>query len=602
MSFSYFIQSFHQKITPKRIWQQIFVLLLLLVIIPLITLGFILIQTSQKALKTSILNDHKEIAIHATGELKEFIESPRKALETIAAILGTLHADPWRQETTIVELALKYPIFGRIASVDQNGHEICSSELGTPLTDRSEDPEFLDTIQGKIYVSDVRISKNRTPLMTLGVPIKNLGKIKGVLIADVNLRRVWDVVDNINCGKSCGVYLIGHKGQLIAHPDKKLILTNTKPPYPAITDELSRGLSGSREMKDNHKKRWLVAYAPIPKINWGLVIFQPLKEAYAFSKIMQAQSWIIILLSILAAIILSLMLARLISRPMNQVIERTQRLARGQFNQTFPIQRKDEIGKFLNTFNKMADELRKARQMERLSIVGKATTAIAHELKNSLVLVKTYIHLLPQRHKEKAFIADFSQVIPKELNSWKTMLQNISDYTKAQQFPMEKLNVNTLINDIISLTKIRFKQKKLHFDINIKDNLPEIHGNMSKLKQVLINLITNAIEAADEGKSIYLSAKTTQKSKSQKTDCIQIKITNAVQKINPESLQKCFEPFFTTKQNGLGLGLSICKEIIKQHGGTIRMDCQNKNTISFITKLPTTEKETSYALRKNYGC
>ena len=88
-----------RRILPKRIWQQIFLILVFIVIIPLIILGVLLLRTSQNAIKTTILRDHKEIAIHTTGKIREHVKGAQGALSTTASILGTLHADPWRQET-----------------------------------------------------------------------------------------------------------------------------------------------------------------------------------------------------------------------------------------------------------------------------------------------------------------------------------------------------------------------------------------------------------------------------------------------------------------------------------------------------------------------
>ena len=115
--------SIYERILPDRIWQQIFIILVVFVVVPLIVLGFFLIRTSQNALKTTVLRDYEQIAVNATGKVEEKIESARQALHVTASILGTLNLDKWRQETTIVELSLRYPIFARIASVDLDGFD-----------------------------------------------------------------------------------------------------------------------------------------------------------------------------------------------------------------------------------------------------------------------------------------------------------------------------------------------------------------------------------------------------------------------------------------------------------------------------------------------
>ena len=580
------------KLFPKRIWQQILLILIILVVCPLVVLGTLLIRTSQNSIKTTVLRDYKQVAINATGRVKESIDSARQALQVTASLLGILHADAWRQETAIVELSLRYPVFRRISSIDLKGMEVATSELGTPLQDRADEEIFKLAKSGEYYVSDVTIAQDHMPILNMAVPIKQLGKVKGVLIAEVNIRGIWNVIDRIQFGKTGKAYLVDQEGRIIAHPDKKLILKGTEPDHSGIIQNVLSGHTESLEVKDKKgKPGYLVAFAPIESLHWGLIIEQSLNEALAFSKVMKTQSWVLIVISIIAAMILSFILASFMSHPMNKLIEATGRLAQGDFDHSFRIRRRDEIGRLLFSFNRMARKLQKAQQEEKLSIVGRAATTIAHELKNSLLLVNTFIQLLPKRHKDKKFIDEFSQTIPRELVSWNKMLKNMMDYSRLEIIPMEYFDINNFLKEIIALAKFRVAQKSIHFDVNITSDLPMISGNADKLKQVFLNLITNSIDATSSGGTILLEARYVESAPAWMTSYVEIRIANSGKGITITNLSRIFEPFYTTKDQGLGLGLSISKEIINQHGGRIGVISERNKGTSFAVQLPAVLQE-----------
>jgi signal transduction histidine kinase len=233
----------------------------------------------------------------------------------------------------------------------------------------------------------------------------------------------------------------------------------------------------------------------------------------------------------------------------------------------------------------MTHKLRKAQEDEKLSIIGKAATARAHELKNSLQLIDTFIKLLPQRQGDKQFIKEFSDTIPKELDSWNTSLKNMMTFSRDFQFPVHELDVNEVIQEIILLAKLKARQQDIHLEIDLEDGLPLVMGNAEKLKQVLLNIVTNALEATPPSGRIVLSTKPFQDVDSRGLCCVDMEITNTGSSIDKNEFNKIFEPFYSTKNGGLGLGLSISKEIIDHHHGTIKVVSANQTT-SFIVRIP----------------
>ncbi len=569
---------------PNRIWHQIFFVLIFMVVIPLVILGTLLITTSKRTIKTSVLRDYKQIAIHATGEVEQSIEGAKHALEVAASILGILQSDIWRQETTLVELALQYPAYRRVSSVDLNGEELATSELGTIFRDWSNEKVFKEAREGNAYISKVRIGADHIPLLIIATPIISLGKTRGVLIGELNIRGIWDIVDSIKFGETGRAYLIDQEGRVIAHPDKKIVFQNNAVISPKVPSAVLQGKSGAIEQKDENSRMWLVSYAPVEGLNWGLIISQLESEAMSFSKVMQHQSWLLIGLSLLATVLISFILARSIRRPIHHLIDGTNRLAKGDYGFSFRIGQRNEIGKLLFSFNRMARKLEKAQRMERLSFVGRAATAIAHELKNSLVLVKTFVQLLPERHQEEKFIKDFSKIIPRELETWNEMLRGIMEYSRNKDFSKELIDVNQMIENVFSLAELRVKQKDIELNLNMNSDIPRVFGNEEKLKQVVLNLVTNAIDATSTGGSITMATELVPMKDASGYE-VELKVIDTGEGMSQEQVSRIFEPFFSTKKNGLGLGLAISQDIVKHHGGVIQVYL-NKFETSFVVRLP----------------
>ena len=240
----------------------------------------------------------------------------------------------------------------------------------------------------------------------------------------------------------------------------------------------------------------------------------------------------------------------------------------------------------LFSFNRMTHKLCKAQKDEKLSIIGKASTAIAHELKNSLQLIDTFIKLLPERQGDKQFIKEFSETIPKELDSWNTSLKNMMTFSRNSRFPINEIDVNEVMRGIISLTRLKAGQLNIQLEVNLGGNLPLIMGNEEKLKQVLLNVITNALEATPYDGQISLSTKFSNDFNPRSFGSVEIEIMNTGEGIERDELNKIFEPFYTTKNGGLGLGLSIVKRVADCHGGKIEVESEVNKGTSFLVHFP----------------
>jgi len=555
------------KWIPRRLWQQIFLIFLGLMIIPLVILGFLLIQISQKTIQNTIDQDLKQIVLHATGEVLEDYEGAYRALDATASILGTLHADAWRQETSLVELSLKYPAFRHVCSVDLKGNPVACSDLENFLPENMKnDLSDCRTDQARC-VSKVYVAEDHLPVMDITVPIRRYGVIDGMLVAQYSLRGIWGVVDQIQFGPQSQATLIDEQGRILACPDKKNILKNKIFDYPPVINDLKQGKNDTRIVRESRGRRMIVAYSPISSLGWGLIVSQPYDCAFAPVNLMHYHCWIIIFFSIALAALVALIIAQWLNYPMQEIIQATRRLSKGDLSVSFPIHRRDEINRLKFAFNHMTVQLKKARQVEKLSMVGKSAASIAHELKNSLVLVKSFVQLIPQRHKEKAFVREATETITRELDGWNAMLRNMMDFAREQMpLSLAPLNVNVLIEEITLLTRLRAQEQQIVFSVEIQENLSLVQGDEMRLKQVLVNLIANAFEATPQKGQIRVRTFTSSLSGHAFAG---FEVSNSGEGIPSDELAKIFDPFFTTKDTGLGLGLAISRDIVHKHQGRL---------------------------------
>lgn len=568
---------------PKKMWAQMAVILVALVGIPLLAMGWLLILQSQNAVKVSVLRDHEQLAVRSADSVAQFFQRPRDLLTSTASILGTLHSDPWREETVLVQLALDQDIFGRLSLIMPDGAEAATSDLGSPLKNFSLDPSFRRALHGAFAMSRVRFADDHMPYVTMAVPVRQLGKVTSVLEAQVSLRGLWGLVDGIRIGRTGRAFVVSARGTLIAHPDKKKVLSNAD-----LSDSLAVSLAlqgrvgGLEEQTDGGRQ--LEAFAPVPGLGWGLVISQSTAEAYAFSDAMKTESWVLILLSVLIAIGVSIAAGYLFVRPLKLLAEKTRLVAEGDFDQHLPVTRQDEMGDLIRAFNRMADHLKRAREAERLTAIGKAATAIAHELKNSLIMASTYIGLLPKRYEDRQFLEKFITVVPQELDNWKMLLRDMSDFSRPSKFDLEALDLYELLENFRPFIGEEIARNRIRLEISAPEGLPAVHGNRQKLKQVLVNLAMNAIDAMPGGGTLRITA---EKAASEEGSAVEIRVEDSGKGIPSDRLKHIFEPFYVKKQNGLGL--AICRGIVEQHGGRIEAESQLGKGSAFIIRLPASE-------------
>lgn len=570
----------------RKLWVRIGIVLLLVVTAPIVALGTLLINTSQNAVSNSVLNDYKQIVIRAASEIDLYIRNPQDILAATVAVISEVYPSPWKEETILVELALQQPSIMYASTIDLSGSELACSSLGSG-TPRYYGPELLSAVSdGRMFVSGIKIFEERVPYMTIAVPIKKMGQPVGALVADVNVRGIWEIIDGITVGYTGRVFMVSRDGTLLAHPDKKRVLRGENFRGRSEVRSVLAGNAGAVESLDREDGEVLSAYAPVRHTGWGVVLTQSRDEAYRFARVMRLQAWAIIVVSELIAVLASVLLGRFFARPIKVLASRMKRVAAGNLDVQIAFSRRDDMGELVRAFNEMTRKLRLARKRERLSAIGEAVASITHELKNSAVSIRAFFKMFVKRHNDEKFIAHFSKLLPEELNRLDRMFQELSDFSSNFALQPARVDVAEVANGVIDVMRDEFSSIGIDIAVHSPEGGVMIDADAGRLKQVFLNLLINAEHAMHRGGKLTVSISEGCSSCAGDPACVTVSFGDTGKGMSREVLERLFEPFHMTTSGGMGLGLTISRKIVELHGGSISVESRlNKGTV-FIVRLP----------------
>jgi signal transduction histidine kinase len=186
----------------------------------------------------------------------------------------------------------------------------------------------------------------------------------------------------------------------------------------------------------------------------------------------------------------------------------------------------------------------------------------------------------------------YTRIIVQEIQRLEKILDRLIDFTKRENVWLQRVNPNDLIEYIIGITEARMREKEITLRVNLGPEMGEIPLDPGRFQQLVLNLVSNAIEASPVGGVIELETGVSIPSdKALKTGMLEsegffeMKIRNNGQVIPTEALQKVFNPFFTTKAQGTGLGLTVTKKIVEDHTVSISVKSDDSGT-EFTIWLP----------------
>jgi signal transduction histidine kinase len=223
---------------------------------------------------------------------------------------------------------------------------------------------------------------------------------------------------------------------------------------------------------------------------------------------------------------------------------------------------------------------------EHLATMGELAAGVAHEIRNPLAGIAGAIEIIskdfPKDHPDREVMEDLRQ----EVRRIEKVLNDLLAYAKPKPPQFGRADLKDTFARTLHLARQQTGLKNVEFSVQVPPDLPAFRMDSEQLHQVLLNLVLNGVQAIEREGKITVAAKIDAPGGPGQADLVEISVSDTGVGIPPESVERIFRPFYTTKRGGTGLGLSLCRRIIRQHGGTLTVESKLGKGSRFIIRLP----------------
>jgi nitrogen fixation/metabolism regulation signal transduction histidine kinase len=232
------------------------------------------------------------------------------------------------------------------------------------------------------------------------------------------------------------------------------------------------------------------------------------------------------------------------------------------------------------------------RQAERLAALGTLAAGMAHEIRNPLSSIKTFVQLLPKKIEKPVFLEKFQRTVPRELNRINALVEDLLDLSRVPKYVYQSTHLKTLLEQALDATDAQLQAGHIQCRCEIADDMPPVRADANQLARAIHNLIRNAIQAMPQGGMLRIIAYFHPGDPSQAepgtagVDQVIVVFEDTGPGISAAEIENIFNPFFTTKDKGTGLGLAITHKVITEHGGQIEVESALGEGSRFVVYLP----------------
>lgn len=478
---------------------------------------------------------------------------------------------------------------------------------------------------GKPYISAPFMTPaNDHPVVMMTAPFVDAqGKFNGLLCGAIDLYKAggfFDVVREAQIGKTGYMYLFAEDRTMIIHPDTARILKrDVAPGVNPLFDEALHGFDGAGDTVNSRGVPMLTAFKRLPATNWILATNYPQREAY--QPIREFMQYYLAALTVvmLACMAVARRIASGIAAPLSSLTQDIHRLAQPGAERRIRFTAHDiaELETLRKAVNALLDEIERreaelnssnerlndaavhaqalAIQAEAANIAKSSFLAnMSHEIRTPMNGILGFMQLLAETELSREQ-ADYVRTMKESTDTLLTLINDILDLSKIEAGRLEleaiPFDLRTAVEGAVLPFVARASEKGLEINMLIRGDVPQtVSGDPTRLKQVIANLVGNAVKFTARGEVVVAVERCAER--------IRFSVTDSGIGIDEDTLKRLFQPFVqadsssTRHYGGTGLGLTICKNIVEMMGGAIEVDSRpdEGSCFQFSLLLPVVEQ------------
>lgn len=526
---------------------QIKIVTFLMVAVPIFVISYVFIWENASQRKTAEIEKNMTITTAYAQLIEQKIQERKDILGNLALMLNLEK----REYSSLLEIlrSLRTHNDENYYITDLDGDVIISSNYGLDKLPGIKDNQYYkQALQGATIITPLEKSpfsgENVITIFTpiMGNNINGRQKIAGVIAGELSVSFFKSTLDSAVIGKNGRIALADNRGNYIYGKDidnkTKLVVSN------CFFEAKGQDKAVVERRSSRTKAMNVFTMVRLKNFGWYAIAVQPSADLSIPGLIILTKNVIILVLVLITIFVLWRYKASMEYR--NQLVKR--------------------------------------QRAEKLALVGELAAGMAHEIRNPLTAVKGFAQLLKSKDKY-AEDTEILNLIGSSVDHIEGIVRETLLLAKPQKMQVSIVRLRNLVEETIKLMRNEAILKEINLEVHCGGNNCTVSGDEIHLKQVLVNIIKNAIEATPKHGRIDLSLELTERN----TVLIIVKDNGAG--IRKQDLDKIGTPFFTTKPSGTGLGLSVSKRIIEEHRGTFDIKSRPGKGATIIIELPLSNTE-----------
>ncbi|MBE9561468.1 MAG: response regulator, partial [Proteobacteria bacterium] len=616
---------FYQHIRTKLVFG-----FLLVALIPVLIIGIYAMQTSIEILHEQELSLQSETIKTFKHNIETFLAFTKKdliflsksyPLQNYLKLQNSSSLKMAREalEKEFLAFAESRNIYYQIRYLDETGQEIVridtnnKSNIINNLQNKNDRYYFTETIslpKGKIFISPLDLNREHGQIETPHKPVIRYatpvlyqnGNKAGIVIVNVDANQFLNHLEGVLLIDQKGFYLSNFEDISKCWGGPKDLNTNHNfltQDYPDLAKQITTNIEGNVKTKDLMLTYHRILVSGIGY--WVLIAKQPITKVSPAIKSFKNTFTIIITLTILLSLIIAILISKIITKPIEILTHVTKRISAGNRQIRVKEQGRDEIGILEKGFNAMLDsiniyeeDLDKAKQEAQAANLAKSRflANMSHELRTPLNAIIGYGEMLQEEIADLGEV-EISEDIEKIHLAGKHLLANINDILDISKIEAGKMELyaetfylSNMVDDIVSTIQPLLNKSEDKLEIYYSDDLGEMYTDLTKIRQVLLKLLSNAAKFSNQQSTIFLEVIR------EIDDWIVFKVKDCGIGMNVEQKENLFNIFTqadnstTRKYDGAGLGLAITNHFVKMMGGIISVESELDKGSTFTIRLP----------------